>query len=105
MGVISEARAAALGVSTTHPGWSAIHGELVEYAQRVLDGLKTPPGALGRGLGLDETTVAELKAGRSGGLTVDELLGVFETLELPVTVRLEQGQLVVNLSAPARTLG
>lgn len=100
MGVISEARAAALGVSTTHSGWSAIHGELVEYAQRVLDGLKTPTGALGRGLGLDEFAVAELKAGRSGGLTVDQLLAVFEKLELPVRLSIAHDRIIVDLDAP-----
>jgi hypothetical protein len=105
MGVISDARAAAVGVPVSHPGWEAVRAELVEYAQRVFEGLQTPTGGLSRGLGLSERAVAELRAGRDGGLSIDELLQAFERLELPVQLRLEGGQPVVALTSPPLSLG
>ncbi|MDX2014264.1 MAG: hypothetical protein SFW67_28955 [Myxococcaceae bacterium] len=105
MGVVSEARAGAVGVSASHPAWEAVRAELVEYAQRVLAGLETPTGALSRGLGLTEVGVAELRAGRHGGLSVDQLLAMFDQLELPVQLRLEGDRPVVTLTSPPLSLG
>ncbi|MCU0701966.1 MAG: hypothetical protein MUC96_36150 [Myxococcaceae bacterium] len=105
MGVISEACAAAVGLSASHPAWEAIRAELVEYAQRVFAGLETPTGALSRGLGLTELRVAELRAGRDGGLSVDELLAMFERLELPIELKREGDRPVVTLIGPPLSLG
>jgi hypothetical protein len=84
MGVVSLTLARLVGVSADAAVWEGVHAELVEYAQRVLSGLRTPIPNLSRGLDVPEATIAELLEGRSGGLDLDGLVRLFGRLELPI---------------------
>lgn len=88
MGVVSSELAATVGIPQASRAWVDVRLELLEYAQRVLQGLRSPPTRLGRGLELPEPMVEALLAGNAD-LDVDRLLLLFLRLELPV--RLSQG--------------
>lgn len=83
MGVVSSELAARVGIPQESKAWADVRLELIEYAQRVLQGLRSPATKLGRGLELSEPMVESLLAGRSD-LDVDRLMLLFLRLELPV---------------------
>ena len=100
MGVVSRTLAGLVGVSADAAVWERVHGELVEYAQRVLSGLRTPVSGLSRGLDVPEATIAELLEGRPGGLDLDALVKLFGRLELPIRFDpTPDGGLEVNFGA------
>lgn len=83
MGVVSSELASRVGIPQGSKAWADVRLELIEYAQRVLQGLRSPMTKLGRGLELPEPMVEALLAGTSD-LDVDRLMLVFLRLELPV---------------------
>lgn len=100
MGVVSRTLAAMVGVSADEAVWEVVHAELVEYAQRVLSGLRSPVDQLSRGLDVPEATIAELLEGRAGGLDLDGLVRLFGRLELPIRFDpTPDGGLEVNFGA------
>ena len=83
MGVVSPELAGRVGVPEGSSAWADVRLELLEYAQRVLQGLRSSTTRLGRGLELPEPMVEALLAGNSD-LDVDRLMLLFLRLELPV---------------------
>ncbi len=83
MGVVSSELASRVGIPQGSKAWADVRLELLEYAQRVLQGLRSPLTKLGRGLELPEPTVEALLTGNSD-LDVDRLMLLFLRLELPV---------------------
>ncbi|MBL8933339.1 MAG: hypothetical protein JNM69_02225 [Archangium sp.] len=80
---MSSELASRVGIPQGSKAWADVRLELIEYAQRVLQGLRSPMTKLGRGLELPEPMVEALLAGTSD-LDVDRLMLVFLRLELPV---------------------
>lgn len=83
MGVVSSELASRVGIPQGSKAWADVRLELLEYAQRVLQGLRSPLTKLGRGLELPEPMVEALLAGNAD-LDVDRLMLLFLRLELPV---------------------
>lgn len=99
MGVVSSELAATVGVPQGSKAWVDVRLELLEYAQRVLQGLRSPMTKLGRGLELPEPMVEALLAG-TAELDVDRLMLIFLRLELPVRLSpLSDGAIEVAIGA------